>query len=81
MMRIVNYAVLCGVIFISVVFFRQVQHDRLLQFLVGVLLSLLYVIWGIIYHSLEGDLHMKVVIEYLLVGLIAVTLIATVVWA
>jgi len=51
-----------------------------MQILIGVLLSVLYATWGIIHHAMAGDLHPKVVVEYLLVGAIAVTLIVTVVW-
>jgi hypothetical protein len=48
-----------------------------LQLLAGIVTSAAYVAWGIIHHALEGDLHPKVVIEYVLIGLIAIVLLLT----
>ncbi|MBM3282932.1 hypothetical protein FJY90_01635 [Candidatus Gottesmanbacteria bacterium] len=45
------------------------------QFLAAVITSLIYFLWGIIHHRLEGDLHPKVVVEYLLIALLAVLLL------
>lgn len=48
-----------------------------LQFIIGIVTTVAYVIWGIVHHMLIGDLHRKVVVEYVLVGLIALVLLAT----
>lgn len=77
---IINFAVLAFILILTVFLFWQVRDTRSMQILVGILLSVLYVAWGIIYHMMIRDLHPKIVIEYLLVGCIAVTLIITVVW-
>lgn len=53
------------------------QGDSTLQFVIGSITSAFYVAWGIIHHAIRGDLHGKVVIEYVLVGLIAIVLLAT----
>jgi hypothetical protein len=45
------------------------------QFLVVITVSCLYFLWGIIYHLLEGDLHPKIVLEYLSIAVIAVLLL------
>lgn len=37
--------------------------------------AFLYFLWGIVYHFLEGDLHPKIVVEYLLIALLAVFLL------
>ena len=45
------------------------------QIIISILISVLYVVWGIIHHYLKGDLHPKIVIEYSLIALLAVVLI------
>ena len=75
-----NFIVLTIILCSTVFLFWQVRDNKLMQILVGILLSVLYVIWGMIHHSMQGDLYPKVVVEYFLVGAIAITLILTVVW-
>lgn len=48
-----------------------------LQLVAGIVTSAAYVAWGIIHHMLRGDLHRNVVVEYVLIGLIAVVLLLT----
>jgi TRAP-type uncharacterized transport system substrate-binding protein len=48
-----------------------------LQLATGIVTSIAYVAWGIIHHALEGDLHRKVVVEYILIGAIAIVLLLT----
>lgn len=76
----VNFIVLCIILATSVFTFWGAQNDRTMQLFIGIATSITYVLWGIIYHSLEGDLHPKVVIEYCLVGCIAVVLLLTILW-
>lgn len=45
------------------------------QFLISVGLAVLYVFWGIIHHSLKGDLHPRIVIEYSLIALLGVIIV------
>ena len=45
------------------------------QFIIAVFVSALYVLWGIIHHYIKGDLHMRLVIEYSLIALLAIVLI------
>jgi len=77
---ILNLFVLSIILILTVFLFWQVRDDKTMQMLVGILLSVLYVAWGMIHHAMQGNLYPKIVIEYLLVGAIAVTVIATVVW-
>jgi len=77
---VTNFTILAIILISTVLLFLLVQDNKSLQVRIGILLSVLYVSWGIIHHSMIGSLHPKVVIEYLLVGAIAVTLIITVVW-
>jgi len=78
--EVVNLSILAVILLLTVFLFWQVRDSRVMQIIVGLLLSLLYVTWGLIHHAMLGDLYPKVVVEYLLVGAIAMTLIFTVVW-
>lgn len=58
--------------------FYYLRPNTSLQFTVGVIMSITYVLWGIIHHTIQKDLHLKVVIEYVLMAAIAIVLLATV---
>ncbi len=49
-------------------FFR---FDRIYQMIIVLVAGLAYVLWGIIHHHVNDDLHLKVVVEYVLVALLA----------
>jgi len=76
----VNYIVLLIILVTGIWTFWGAANDKVMQMYIGVATAISYVIWGIIYHSLEGDLHPKVVIEYCLVGVIAIVLMLTILW-
>ena len=45
------------------------------QFIAVCLTSFFYFLWGTIHHYVDGDLHPKIVVEYLLISLLAVLLV------
>lgn len=51
------------------------QGHTAIQLMIGVATSLAYIAWGIIRHVMIGDLHRKVVIEYIVIGGIAIVLL------
>jgi len=52
-----------GLGIISVLFTGK---DLSLQTAVVILLALSYFVWGLVHHALEKELHMEIVLEYLL---------------
>ena len=44
------------------------------QMLIVVFMAAIYIGWGIIHHLQEGDLHLSVVVEYLLVAILFLVL-------
>jgi len=76
-LKTVNFIVLAIILVTGVFTFWTAQNDKMMQLYIGIATSVAYVIWGIIFHGLDGDLHPKIVIEYCLVGLIAVILLMT----
>jgi len=43
-------------------------------------MSVCYVVWGIIFHAMEGDLHRRIILEYILIAAIVCVVFATVLW-
>jgi len=70
--------VLMGILVGGLVVFYYVRPNISLQFIVGTITSAAYVIWGIIHHAIKKDLHARVVVEYILMGAIAIVLLATI---
>jgi len=75
--RWIHTAVLFFILFGGAITFWYTTGDIALQLITGIVTSIAYVAWGIIHHALEGDLHRNVVIEYMLVGAIAIVLLLT----
>lgn len=76
--KIINALVLVLILLLGIGLFWYSTGNKSMQLLVGFITSLGYVAWGIIHHALDGTLHKKVVIEYILVGFIAIVLIMTI---
>lgn len=58
--------------------FILLAGDVVAQQRIGIVTSVAYVVWGILHHAIEGDLHPKVVIEYVLVGAVAILVLVNV---
>jgi len=44
------------------------QGERLLEFIILLAFVTFYIIWGIYHHIIENTIHLKVVLEYVLIG-------------
>lgn len=51
------------------------SYDKYLQLLVVSLMALFYVVWATLHHLLHHDLHPKVVLEYILIGILGVLVV------
>jgi accessory gene regulator protein AgrB len=76
--HIMHYFVLAVILSGGLAAFYYARPDTTLQFIVAVILAVAYVAWGLIHHTLQKDLHQKVVVEYILIAAIALVLLATV---
>ena len=47
------------------------RYDATGQFLVILVLAVFYILWGVLYHYLRGDLKRKLFFEYLILASIA----------
>jgi len=77
--RRIHYIVLGCILLGGLGAFYYVTPNPSLQFTVGVVTSVAYVLWGLIHHAFNRDLHQRIVVEYILMGAIAVVLLATVI--
>ncbi|MDO8451492.1 MAG: hypothetical protein Q7S76_01350 [bacterium] len=70
--HVTHFIILALLLIGGVSLFSYVQGNQYLELAVGILVASSYVAWGILHHALMHDLHHKVVIEYVLVGSIAI---------
>ncbi|MBI3342968.1 hypothetical protein HY032_02335 [Candidatus Gottesmanbacteria bacterium] len=70
-----HFIVLLLILSAGVGMFFSAQGSIGLQLTIGIVTSVAYVAWGMIHHTMQGDLHRKVVIEYVFIGGIAITLL------
>lgn len=73
--HISHYLMLIFILSLGITGFFYFQGDPNRQFMVAVITSFLYFTWGIIHHQQEGDLHPKIVVEYLLIAVLAIFLL------
>ena len=76
-----HMVVLFVILGFSLFTFTLLGGKRDLQFLVGFMSALSYIMWGIIYHVIEHDLYPRVVLEYVLVATVGMVLLYTVLFA
>lgn len=69
--NIIHYLVLLVILDLAIGAFFIFSFNRLYQAVVVVTMGILYVVWGIVHHWLSEDLHLKVVLEYVLISLLA----------
>lgn len=50
------------------------NYQPAMQFSILLSMAFSYVVWGIVHHQEHRDLHIKIIVEYILVSLLAVML-------
>jgi len=76
--HIAHLLVLIAMLGIAVWGFFAAAPNVVLQLGIGVVTVVSYVLWGILHHVSEHDLHPKIVVEYILIGAISIVLLLTV---
>lgn len=76
---ILNYAVLILILSGGIASFYSVRGNPTSALLIGIVTSVSYVLWGIIHHAIDHSLHKRIVVEYLLIGAIAIVLLSTII--
>lgn len=65
-----HYLVLLVILNLGIGMFFMLRFNLLYQTIVVLTTGIAYVIWGVVHHWLEEDLHLKVFLEYFLIALI-----------
>lgn len=73
--HILHYILLVIILGLISLLILAFQFERILQLVFVIFLSSAYTIWGLIHHQKAGDLHPKVVTEYLLVSVLGATIL------
>lgn len=71
----ISYSILSVILLAGIMMFVYFRSYPVLQFLVGTSTALSYALWGIIHHWTEGELNLKIVVEYLTVAAFAIVVL------
>ena len=69
--NLIHYSVLVVMMNIIVGAFLFFGFNQIYQMIIVLTAGIAYVLWGVIHHHVNNDLHLKVVAEYVLVALLA----------
>ena len=73
--HISHYGLLLLVLTLAIGLFFYFSGLPSKQFSVVIAVSVFYFVWGIVGHAKDGDLHIKIVVEYALIAILAVLLL------
>lgn len=71
-LHLFDYLVLITTSCLFLVLLTIVSNSRLYVFLITLGYSILYIIWGTYHHARKRDLHLKNVLEYIIIGFIVI---------
>jgi len=77
--HLVHYLVLLFLLVSGGLSFFYFQRFPQAQIVSAFLTASFYVLWGVIHHYLEGDLHLRVVVEYMAVAILGFLVLFTLV--
>lgn len=75
-----HYLALLGILFFGLSAFIVFSYDKGFQIAVAVAVAASYVAWGVIHHSIHGDLHVSVLVEYLAVAALGLVVVFSLVF-
>lgn len=70
-----RYLILLAILFSGLLFFLLSAHNPRLQLRIIILVLFFYILWGVLHHYLDKTLTMLVFFEYLLMAVVAFTVI------
>ncbi|MBI4067650.1 hypothetical protein HY407_04655 [Candidatus Gottesmanbacteria bacterium] len=78
--HLTHYFFLLSILSLGIIsyFFLSPYPEK--QYAAVIITAILYIIWGIAHHLLEGDLHIKIVVEYILIALLSIMLLRGVIF-
>lgn len=55
-------------------------YDQAFQTAIAVSLGMAFVAWGVIHHHIHGDLHLKIVLEYIATAVLGIAVLLVIIW-
>lgn len=69
--HVTHLAILALILAVGSWTFLTLAGNPQLKLITGAVMAGAYVVWGIMHHAVHKDLHFRVVVEYILVGAVA----------
>lgn len=66
-----HYLALIAFLSIGLGIFLLFNYNRQIQMGITLVMSAAYVVWGIVHHSIKKELHIRIILEYVLVATVA----------
>ncbi len=70
-----HYLLLFGILISGFAGLILFSYDKNFQILVATATAAAYVVWGIIHHYLHRDLHLEVVVEYVVISILGLVVL------
>ncbi len=66
-----HYLALIAFLSVGLGIFLLFNYNRQIQMGITLIMSAAYVVWGIVHHSIKKELHIRIILEYVLVATVA----------
>jgi hypothetical protein len=73
-----HFALLLAVLLVGAISVLSLRHDPRLQQYAVAAMGASYVLWGAVHHYSEGDLHPRVLLEYILMAMLCVSILLSI---
>lgn len=80
MKHLPHYLALIGVLVAGFVLFWVFSYDKAFQIAVAIALAVSYVAWGVVHHYIHRDLHLSVIIEYIVIASLGLVVILSLIF-
>lgn len=70
-----HYAILISIFLGGITMFILYRAFPYVQLLVGTTTAVSYIVWGIVHHYIDEDLSLKIIMEYLSIGIFAIIIL------
>jgi hypothetical protein len=72
-----HYFVLVSLLMVGLWGIYWFSYNPAMRMVIMIGLAVSYVVWGIVHHAHQKDLHIKIVVEYVLVAMLALLMFST----
>lgn len=79
-LHLIHYIFLASILIGGIGAFIVLSGETDKQFASIIITSSIYFFWGLSHHHLEGDLNIKIVVEYLVISILSIILIRGVIF-